>query len=297
MNEIVLLMLLMGVGVSAQLVFKHVLGLGVFFDRMVRVLVDVVYRVLIPLAFLKTYLERGLDSGDTWIAFSFIVFTFVSAVSLSLIARGRPREYYGALFLASTFPNAVFLGFPVSMALFGSIHVASIYGLVTLVLNVLLPDLMAVSGFSLRRILLMPALLGFIAGLGGHYAAPSWFVNWITSALWWAPQALSYTATAVLGARLPLRMDVLRRNRRFLGVVALYRFLISPAVTALVLLVSRVDVGLSIQAVTVSLMPPAVMNTLIAERHGWMPELVASTTFLLTLAVVLCLPLFSALLH
>ena len=289
LNEVPMLMLLIGIGVLVQVVFKRILGLDELFERILKKLVDFIYYLLIPLAFIKTYTERGVMVNDLWLMASFIIFLVISMASLRLIVRHGSKDYYNALLITSIFPNAVFLGFPVSLALFGSIHVASIYGLATLVLNVVAPDIIALGKASLIRLIEMPALLGFIIGLIGHYLFPPGLAGIIINTLWWAPYALSYTATMILGARLPLRVDVLRGNIKFIALTSIYRFMIAPLVTYIVLFIPGVDWSIVTQAIVVSMMPPAVLNTLIASKYGWMPELVASTTFILTLIVVLCL--------
>jgi predicted permease len=283
-------MLLIGIGVLVQVFFKRILGLDELFERILKKLVDFIYYLLIPLAFIKTYTERGVMANDLWLMASFIIFLVISMASLRLIAGHWSKDYYSALLITSIFPNAVFLGFPVSLALFGSIHVASIYGLVTLVLNVVVPDIIALGKASLIRLIEMPALLGFIIGLTGHYLFPKELAEAIVNTLWWAPYALSYTATMILGARLPLRVDVLRGNIKFIALTSIYRFMVAPLVTCIVLLIPSVDWSIVAQAIIVSMMPPAVLNTLIASKYGWVPELVASTTFILTSIVVLCLP-------
>jgi len=292
-NEVVLLMLLIGVGMLSQVVFKKLLGMGQLFDKGVKLLVDIVYYVLIPIAFVKTYMERGLGASDAVIVSSFVFFTFFTLFTVRLVSRSMPMEYRNALFLVSTFPNAVFLGFPVSMALFGTIHVASIYGLATLALNILVPEAIAIGRPSMVRILTIPALYGFTIGVLGHYLAPSWLASLAIEALKWAPQALSYTATAVLGARLPLGLSVLRGKVFFLTVAAIYRFVVAPVFTLVFMLISGTDFNTCIQMIVVSMMPPAVLNTLIADRYGWHPELVASVTLILTIVLILLLPALS----
>ncbi|MCY0868150.1 MAG: transporter [Desulfurococcus sp.] len=296
MNEITVLMLLIVAGLLVRVFFNSVLKRASLFERGLKLAVNTVYYLLIPLAFIKIYIDRGVAASDAWISLSILLLVFTVAFTLKLITAGRPREYYRALFLVSAFPNSVFLGFPVSMALFGVVDVAATYGVVTLVLNVVVPDAMSMGRVSLRRVLLMPALLGFTLGLISHYTLPAWLSQRVSSLLWWAPRLLSYVATAVLGARLPLRLSVLHEEWGFIAVASLYRFLIAPLLSLIVVSATRVDWFYGVQLIVVSAMPPAVMNTLIAERYGWLPELVASTTFILTIIVVLCFPLITTIL-
>ncbi len=294
MDEVVLLVTLIMVGFVAQVVFKRILNLAEEFEKVVKKLVNTVYYVLIPLAFVKTYVERGLAVTDVWIALSFLLFMTLAFASVKRIAGKRKGGYVEALVLTSIFPNSVFLGFPVSMALFNTIRVASMMGLVTLTLNVALPDFMALKKFSIRKILTLPAIVGFVVGVIGHYFA-SEIIPHVSSILWWAPPLLSYSAIFTLGARLPLSLKVLKSNIYFILTAGIYRFIVAPLVSYATVLAVGIDWFDGLQLIVVSMMPPAVMNTLMAQKHGWKPELVAGATVTLTFAFLAFLPILNLL--
>jgi len=294
MDDVVLLIALIMVGLVAQVVFKRILNLEKEFERIIKKLVDTVYYVLIPLAFVKTYVERGLAIADFWVALSFLLFMTLSLASLKRFTRKRNGGYVEALVLTSIFPNSVFLGFPVSMALFNTIKIASMMGLVTLTLNVVVPDFIALKRFSIRKILTLPAIVGFIVGIIGHYFA-SEMASHVSSTLWWAPLLLSYFATFALGARLPLSLKVLKTNMYFILIAGIYRFIVAPLVSYATVLAVGMNWFDGLQLIVVSMMPPAVMNTLMAQKYGWKPELVAGATVTLTLTFLTFLPILNLL--
>ncbi len=294
MDEVLLLIVLIVVGLVVQVVFKRVLNLGEMFEKVVKKLVDIVYYVLIPLVFVKTYMERGLAVADVWVALSFLLFVVLAFVSLKRFFGKHRGGYVEALFLTSVFPNSVFLGFPVSMALFNTVKVASMMGLVVLVLNVTVSDFMALKRFSIRKILTLPAIVGFVVGVAGHHFVPE-MVPLVSSILWWASPLLSYLAIFALGARLPLSLDVLKSSMSFILVAGIYRFVVAPLVSYATVLAVGMDWFDGLQLIVVSMMPPAVMNTLMAQRYKWKPELVAGATVTLTFAFLAFLPILNLL--
>ena len=59
--------------------------------------------------------------------------------------------------------------------------------------------------------------------------------------------------------------------------------MVNPLIHYLVLLLLPVPPLYWKELMIISIMPPAVMNTVIARIYKWYPELVASITFVLTL--------------
>lgn len=263
-----------------------------FYEPLVNLLTDLVYWVLVPLTFFKTFGERGLNASDLWILASFLFFMCLVFV---FVYKLRDYSEYGvreAIFLTSAFPNSVFLGFPVSMAFFGTLEMASIFGFFTVTLNVVVPDFMHSEKPALSKLIKHPVTIGFLSGLTLHYVLTE-YVNLVSSSLFWAGPLMSYLSALILGLRLPVKLGVLKKYLREAVLVGLFRFVLSPLVSLLFVLIFRISWFRGLQLVLVSSMPPALINIIMSQRHGWRPELVSAVTAILTLLNLLCLTILS----
>lgn len=289
MNEILLLNALILSGFAAKVLAKSIFCIDEAFEKLVKLLADVTYYLLIPLAFFYTYSMRKLEVGDLLTVLYFLLFT--ALMLFLLIRRGGSDGNAGyklGLFLASTFPNAVFLGFPVSLSIFGTIRVAAVFGLATLALNVLVPDFLSLRRISWRKAIGIPALHGFLAGvLVNSLGNPH--ITSAVSLLSPVPMVLSYTATFLLGMRLSPSISATRESARFMLITSAIRFALAPLLAYVYSRALFIDRDTMLQLVVISSMPPAVLNTLIAERYGWRPELVSTSTFIITLFYTLAL--------
>lgn len=264
-----------------------------FYEPLVNLLTDVVYWVLIPLTFFKTFGERGLNASDLWVLASFLFFMCLVFV---LVYKLRDYSEYGvreAIFLTSVFPNSVFLGFPVSMAFFGTLEMASIFGFFTVTLNVVVPDFMHSERPALSKLIKHPVTIGFLSGLTLHYVFTE-YVDLVSSSLFWAGPLMSYLSALILGLRLPVKLSVIKKYLREAVLVGLFRFVLSPLVSLLFVLIFGISWFRGLQLVLVSSMPPALINIIMSQRHGWRPELVSAVTAVLTLLNLLCLTILSA---
>ncbi len=258
------------------------------YESLVSFLTDVVYWVLIPLTFFKTFGERGLSISDLWVLMSFLFFMGVVYV---FVYRLRSFSEYGvreAVFLTSVFPNSVFLGFPISMAFFGTLEVASIFGFFTVTLNVVVPDFMRSEKPALSKLLKHPVTIGFLSGLALHYVFTD-YVTTVSNTLFWASSLTSYSSALILGLRLPVRFSVLKKYLREAVFVGLFRFVLSPLVGLLTVLVFGIPWFKGLQLILVYSMPPALINIIMSQKHGWKPDLVSAVTAILTLLNLLCL--------
>ncbi|MEM4960980.1 MAG: AEC family transporter [Desulfurococcaceae archaeon] len=279
-SRIIVFIMLIATGFLLQILSKK-LRIERIFSRVINSAFNFVYYVLIPLAFIKTYAERMLSINDLCIVASVLVMVFSIYLSMKIAVRGLDEKLWNSLFITSCFPNAIFLGFPISLIFFGSINVASTYGLVMLILNILVPDFIAIKKIDWKRVLKLPALLGFIIGVSTRLIMKS-NVFMIVNTLSWSPTLLSYTATILLGCRLPLKTINLPNKTRFIIIAGIYRFLFAPLISLIVALIFEIDYEVAKQIILVSSMPPAVLNTLVAHRYGWFDELVAYSTVILT---------------
>ncbi|MEM2020812.1 MAG: AEC family transporter [Zestosphaera sp.] len=282
-------------GITALgMLINRLAGRTPLYSSAVELLVDFVYWILIPLTFFKTFSERGLELSDVWILTSFLVFMVITFTALYRARRYEERGVREAVFLSSAFPNAVFLGFPVSMAFFNTLEVASVFGLFTVTLNVVIPDLMTARRNAVVKLLRHPALIGFIAGVLLHSTSPE-YVTAVSECLSWVTPLLSYSSTLVLGLRLPLSLNPVKKYLRVTAVVALFRFAVHPLVSLLVMQLFNVPWVKGAQLMLLSAMPPALVNTIISERYDWKPELVSTTTVTLTMFSLIALTVLSCL--
>lgn len=279
-TRIVVFIALIAAGFSLQSLSRR-LGFGNLYTRAVNKAFDLVYYILIPLAFIKTYAERLLSINDLCIVASVLTLVASIYLSMKILVRESDDKLWNSLFITSCFPNAIFLGFPLSMLFFGSIRVASTYGLAMLILNILLPDFIAIKKINWRRLFTLPALIGFITGVSAKLILDD-NANIVVNVLNWSPMLLSYTATFLLGCRLPLKITNIPRKTRFIAISGVYRFVFAPLISMIVALIFRIDFETAKQITLVSSMPPAVLNTLVAHRYGWFDELVAYSTVVLT---------------
>ena len=121
---------------------------------------------MIPVVFFTTFLYRGVSSRDLYLFSYFLSFTTITYVLLHLARNSSDQR---ELFLTSSFPNNVFLGFPLCYVLFNNINVASLFGVFTVTLNVIVADLPSARRISLKGIFTSTTLLGFLAGVTRHY--------------------------------------------------------------------------------------------------------------------------------
>ncbi len=259
-----------------------------FYEPLVNTLTNVVYWVLIPLTFFKTFGERGLNVSDLWVLASFLTFMFVVFVFVYKLLRCEGGGVREAVFLASVFPNAVFLGFPVSMAFFGTLDMASIYGFFTVTLNVIIPDFMHSERFAVGKFLKHPVTIGFLTGLTLHYGFRE-YVALVSNVLFWVGPLMSYLSAVILGLRLPVRLSILKKYSREALLVGTFRFLVSPLISLLFVLIFGISWFRGLQLILVSSMPPALINIIMSQKHGWRPELVSAVTAILTLLNLLSL--------
>lgn len=281
-------------GYATRLVLEQLLGRTHLYNRLVAILVKIVYYVLIPLAFMSIFLNRGLLAADSYILLYFLVFLGLAYLYACKRVESR-SEYSLARFLLIGFPNSVFLGFPVVDALIGRIQVAAVFGVITVVLNVLVPDIIAKTQSSLKTLVSSTGFLGFIIGVFGHYllGTYAYVIHWYTA---WSSPLLSYLATFTMGMRIPVKFTYMKTLRRELFEIGVLRFMVAPIIAftyATILGFSTIDRA---ELVIVSSMPPAVMNAIIAEKYGWGSQLVALIIALLTIVfLVFIFPVLIAL--
>ena len=266
------------------------------YELLVNFLTDVVYWVLIPLTFFKTFGERGLSTSDLWVLISFLVFMSLVFVFVYKLRHDSEYGVKEALFLTSVFPNSVFLGFPVSMVFFGTLEMASIFGFFTVTLNIVVPDFMRSEKPALSKLVKHPVTIGFLTGITLHYVFTE-HVTLVSTTLFWVGSLMSYLSALILGLRLPVRLNVFKKYVRETLYVGLFRFVLSPLVSLLSVLVFRISWFRGLQLILVSAMPPALINIIMSQKYGWKPELVSVVTAILTLLNLVCLLILSLIIN
>lgn len=286
MLEVLAFALVMVAGYVARVVVEGVARKSNLYVALVTTLTRVVYYVLVPLGLAAVFLRRGLLLADLYVA----VYYALLLATIYAVARHIKASSPEAFFLVSAFPNSVFLGFPVVIVLFGRIDIAAVFGTLTLLLNILVPEFMAKKKASLSALLGSPPLLGFAVGVAGHFTLGS-LAEVVYEYLYWSPLLLSYTATFVMGLRMPLKLSIEAYERKFIALVAACRFAIAPALALGVGFASSLSTTRVAELAVVAAMPPAVMNVVVAGRYNWEPELVAKTVAFLTVVfLVLVFP-------
>lgn len=286
MERIAIFTLVLLAGYAKRVLLEVVLKSSLYYRLLVSILVKLVYYVLIPLAFTAIFSARGLMLSDIYVFLYFVLFMVAAYFSVKRIK----REHYMSLFLTSSFPNSVFLGFPVCEVLFGRVHIAALFGVATIVLNVVVPDLIVSKRAPLRAIASSTGFLGFIAGLLCFYTLGD-LARSIHELIQWSSLLLSYTATFTMGLRIPTRINYTSEVREMLLLTSIYRYLLAPLLALAFVVVLDMSLVDKAEFVVISLMPPAVMNALVAEKYGWNSQLIALTIALLTvLFLVLIFP-------
>lgn len=272
---------LMLTGYLLRFILEIVFKANKLYDIVVKILINTLYYFFIPLSLFIVFSNRGFLVIDLFITMYFTVFI----ITIYYVSRGFfTNETRYAVFILSTYPNSVFLGFPISYILFGNVKIAALLGALTVALNIIVPDLIALRKVSLKSLFTSTAVIGFIVGVVAYYLIPLVAIYTTQSYLWWAVPLMSYLAILVMGLRIPLKL-----NNNFYNYIkpivftSIVRFVFSPLLSLLLsTLFNFVEEDLW-QLVVISMMPPAVLNIVIAQKYSWNPQLVALVIAVLTI--------------
>ena len=252
------------------------------FNKFIEYLSKVVYYILLSAVFLDTFASRGLELADANVAITTLIYVVISIAILVNLRFLRDPISRRAVAITSTFQNSVFLGFPVLMIVYGDIGAAAMYGLMMFILQILISGLLAVAKQNLlKAILKIPVIYGFSIGVTMHYLFSDIY-QWMAPILAPTHLMLSYGAVYVLGATIPLSIKPIAIHKIEALIIGLWRFLISPIIHYILITILELPPLYEAQIMVLSIMPPAVMNTVIARIYNWKPEMVASTTMLHT---------------
>ncbi|MEM3926540.1 MAG: AEC family transporter, partial [Desulfurococcaceae archaeon] len=93
--------------------------------------------------------------------------------------------------------------------------------------------------------------------------------------------------TSVLGMRLSIKSTTFKKFFKSMLVVSVYRFILAPLIAMAISMSINMNWNSTLQLVLIMSMPPAVMNTIIAQKYRWNSEMVATITFILTIVFIL----------
>ncbi|NPA99371.1 MAG: transporter [Crenarchaeota archaeon] len=283
MQPVLTMILLFGFMGLGMLV-RHTIGKYRLIDKAVHLFNMFIYYILLPAVYFDIFARRGIIVADLSIALVCLIYIFISFAVLFKIPtlKGEPEVRYGSIII-STFQNNVFLGFPVLLLLYGNIDAAATYSLITFIFNVLVPGLIGRKGENLLvKILKLPIIYGFAGGVLIHYGVP-WIYPYLAPLLAPTHNMLSFGAIFILGYTIPLTMKYIFVYKPQFLTVAFWRFIASPIIHYSLLHVFPMPPLYQAEIMVLSIMPPAVFNTVIARIYGWKPEFTASATFVLTM--------------
>lgn len=282
MDPIVTVFLLFGF-IGLGVLSRVLMGKNKLFNLFMNVLNKFIYYILLPFVFLDIFASRGVELADINIALTAFIYVVISVIVLLKIPLNYDRGLRNSIVITSIFQNNVFLGFPVLLIMFNDISAAAMYSLVIFILHILVAGLLAARKENiLVSILKIPIIYGFIAGTIIHYIIYEQYQA-ITHITIYTHSLLSYSAVYVLGYTLPLTLSHIKQYMKALYITGTWRFLASPLIHYTILSFLTIPNLYWKEIMILSIMPPAVMNTVIARVYNWKPELVASTTLILTL--------------
>jgi len=275
---------LMGLGMILKLVsvkwFKPL-------DDIINYFTKILYYGLLPLLFFNIFYTRGLDLADANITLIVTIYVAASIGFLWALTRNLEPGLRNGLVLSSIFSNAIFLGFPVLYFLYNDITYASLYSLVLLSYNIAIGGLLGAEKNIAKNIAKIPLIYGFIAGTLTHYLAP-WLGETITPVIADPVSKLTtYGSIIIVGFSIPLTTHVIRRYWKLILLQGFFRYTISPLIHYILLLALPIPVQGFYQLIVESIMPPGLINTVLARIHGWNHEYTASATLVLTLTTPL----------
>lgn len=282
MDPLLTVLLLFGF-LGAGTFFRVMLGKINLFNTLMNYLSKFIYYILLPVVFIDTFAKRGVELADINIVLIAIVYVAISIGILMKIPISDDSGLRKAITITSIFQNNVFLGFPVLLMLLNDISAAAMYSLIIFILHISVAGLLAAGrGNIVVSVLKIPIIYGFLIGTFIHYTMSQYYET-IAPYMSYTHSLLSYSAVYILGYTLPLTFIHVKQNMSALYLIGVWRFIISPLIHFVLLSFLTLPSLYWKEIMILSIMPPAVMNTVIARIYNWKPELVASITLILTL--------------
>jgi hypothetical protein len=267
-----------------------------------RALTDLVFFILLPALVLDVIWGAPLDITSLKISLSALSALAGSALLMSLVLKlfTLNRTQQGALMLAAIFPNATYLGLPVTNQVLGSWSNSVVLQFdlfactpVLMTFGILLANHFGNDGrdvHPLRELSRVPPLWAVAVAL---------VLNVLSVP---RPEIVHNTLTTLSGAVVPLmlialgmsiRWDTMRaRYLPLLLPVALISLLLAPALVFLVSHGLQMPESISTAVVLLAAMPTMIFGIVICERYGLDSGLYAAAVFFTTLISIVSLTIW-----
>jgi hypothetical protein len=246
---------------------------------------EYLYKFLLPVMIFNIFMNRGVGKEDIGVAFVAITYLLLTTILLYFITRKLSYEERGAVILSGVFMNSGFLAFPILTVLYGDIKPAIIYSSINLTIQLITASVIGRGDLrtTLYNVIKTYQIYFIFLGIGANLTAikqqlPTSLLlvlNIITS-------LTIYGSMFVVGASLPSPQEFKSMINKSVILVILTRLAISPAINLLLAFLLIDDPFIIKSIILISLMPPAVINTVLAHIHGFNSEEVAYVTFILT---------------
>lgn len=267
-----------------------------------RALTDLVFFILLPALVLDVIWRAAIDITSMKISLVALSGLAVSALLMWLVLRfyqlSGPQK--GALLLAAIFPNATYLGLPVTNQVLGSWSNSVVLQFdlfactpVLLTLGIMMAHRLGADGqevHPLRELTRVPPLWAVAVAMG---------LNLLDVP---RPEIVHNTLSTLSGAVVPLmlialgmsiRWDTMRiRFLPMLLPVAVISLLLAPAVALMAGQILAVPQHIATATVLLAAMPTMIFGIVICERYGLDSALYAAAVFLTTLLSVVSLTLW-----
>jgi len=249
--------------------------------------------IALPGLFFVIYLARGVLAEDVGIVVFSSALTLILLGLLVVSTRGMAGNARGSVVMNGAFVNSINLPFPLLQFLMGSYSYAATFATTTNVMQIVAAKVLqrrfrtgsgSGKGVSLARIV---PLVAFGVGVVFHYLIwPSAGQAGLTEAVDLIENALIALIFVEFGltlgrsfSRLEFRSTL--ASRPFLT-TALFRISVGPLLAILLAIPLGVGSGVYLQMVFEATMPPAIINTVIAEIYGFDVDSTAKSTTILT---------------
>jgi malate permease and related proteins len=225
---------------------------------------------------------------------------FLATLGLSFAAAhllGLTQQRKGAFILAASLGNTGYLGYPLTAALLGAaaVPLAVFYDVFGTVFALVLVGLPIAARYGvhgdgrvnvLRELVTFPAVIALVAALAlRSVQIPVPVSDWL------GLLGSMVAPLIMISVGISLRPRAITTNLREVGVIALLRLGVAPAVAAVVavLLVGSPDAGRV--AVLEAGMPSMMLAFAVGERYGLDTDLIASAIFVTTVLAAVSVPL------
>ncbi|MEM2878010.1 MAG: AEC family transporter [Candidatus Hadarchaeales archaeon] len=230
----------------------------------------------------------GAISIAETIAISLLYMCTCFVVSYAL-SRRMSRVEMGTVVINSTFFNSMFLPFPLIYAFYGDLSLALVFSLPYMIVHNTAGVFLASRWgkregvrWTIYESVKFPPLIAFAAGLlarpllGGIASSGEFLLISGFGSL------TVYLSLVFAGLMIPLSRDSLTLRRRVPALITFIRFLISPLIAAVLIVVLGISGNMRNTFIIMSIMPTAFTNVIISSRFGLDVSSTAQSVFIPT---------------